>query len=170
MLLVLAAVLVLGGGAVAAGVYFLGKDPASAQVGDCIRYTDVGEAQAGTDVTEVTAEKVDCGDRSATYEVAVRFDTRSGTCPSDIYDEYTQEGGDAFKLCLIPNAEEGACYEFSDEVDGQIDCSEAPSPDRIRVIRVFEGTNDPAQCATVSEPTSPLAYPTPPRTICLAPL
>ena len=78
------------------------------------------------------------------------------------YVSYTEEG--RLRLCLQLNVRDGECIQVTESGDRRVDCA---SPDAThRVVRVFDGVTDPARCA--EEATDVIAYPKPPRTICLA--
>lgn len=119
--------------------------------GDCVR-VDV----AGPDVATV-----DCASPDAIYQVATREEP-DAKCPGDQYVSYTEEG--RLRLCLQLNVRDGECIQVTESGDRRVDCA---SPDAThRVVRVFDGVADPARCA--EEATDVIAYPKPPRTICLA--
>lgn len=182
------AVLLLGGVAAGIGVYLQQKDAAAAEVGDCLRYrapeapgrsapaVSAAPQQtppADTAAPSAEAETADCGEDQALYKVAIRHEDRDADCPTEDYDEYVPDGRDAseeVKLCLVPNAEEGACYEFTADSEGRVPCSLAPNQERLRVLRIFDGVEDEARCADVPENVRALVYPEPPLTICTAPL
>lgn len=120
--------------------------------GDCVRI-DVAATEVAT---------VDCASPEAIYQVATREETDSGTCPGDQYVSYTEEG--RLRLCLQLNVRDGECIQVTERGDRRVDCA---SPEAThRVVGVHDGVADPARCDT--EATDVIAYPTPPRTICLA--
>lgn len=155
-------------------LFVVTTDASRAQAGDCIDFTVERAPAAGELVGEAAAEKIDCEDESAAYEVGVRLDDPRGACPGEGYAFYFQEGGPfgKFKLCLIPNVAEGDCFVESQTKTDRFACTEGKRTDAIKVLRVLKGTADEERCADMGggeEEVYALTYPTPPRTICFAP-
>ena len=119
--------------------------------GDCVR----------VDVAGLEVATVDCAEPDAIYQVATR-EQPDTACPGDQYVSYTEEG--RLRLCLQLNVRDGECIQVTESGDRRVDCA---SPDVThRVVGVLDGVADPARCDT--EATDVIAYPKPPRTICLA--
>ncbi|WP_143696010.1 hypothetical protein [Williamsia sp. 1138] len=98
--LVVAAVVAL----VVVGVV-LADDISDVKAGDCVTVTGSN--------SDADFDKVDCGDTgSLNFYVADKLDTTDGSCGGEQYSELTQTGDETTKLCLVPNFEEGKCYEI----------------------------------------------------------
>lgn len=98
--LVVAAVVAL----VVVGVV-LTDDISDVKAGDCVSVTGSN--------SDADFDKVDCGDTaSLTFYVAEKLDSTDASCGGEQYSELTQTGDDATKLCLVPNFEQGKCYEI----------------------------------------------------------
>ncbi|HEY8374371.1 MAG TPA: hypothetical protein VIL00_16675 [Pseudonocardiaceae bacterium] len=137
------------------------SDGRKPQVGDC--------ANLVGDMTSATLTIHPCDSVEAKLKVAVVFDTTSATCPNEDYSEYyeTRLVGPEFKVCLIPNLIEGACYTVDGAGDKDTDLRKVSCEDesaRLRVSRVAEGEVDEGICG---EGAHGAAYPEPPVTYCL---
>ncbi|HEY9312277.1 LppU/SCO3897 family protein [Williamsia sp.] len=101
---VVAAVLVAGVIAVVALAVVLAEDIDDVEAGDCVRVTGAN--------TDVDFEIVDCDTTSPlNFIVAEKLGSASDSCGGEQYSELTEQGEDATKLCLVPNFQEGSCYE-----------------------------------------------------------
>ncbi len=166
---VLACVLGFGG---LVALFVVTTDASRAQAGDCIDFIVERAPAAGELIGEAAAQKIDCDDDAAAYEVAVRLDDPRGSCPGEGYAFYFQEGGPfgKFKLCLIPNVAEGDCFVESQTKTDRFACTEGERTDAIKVLRVVEGAADEEGCADIDgDDVYAVTYPTPPRTICFSP-
>lgn len=165
-----ALVCVLGlGGLVALAVT---TDASRARAGDCVDFIVEEAPGAGELIGEAAAQKIDCEDEDAAYEVGVRLDDPRGACPGEAYTSYFQEGGPfgKFKLCLIPNVVEGECFVESQTKSDRFACTEGKRTDAVKVLRVVKGTADENRCADIDrDEVYALTYPAPPRTICFEP-
>jgi hypothetical protein len=129
-------------------------DAIDAQPGDCIKVNVASE-------TDADVETVDCATEEAIYKVASREETDTGSCQTEAYVSYTEEG--QLLLCLQLNVREGDCLQVTDTDDKRVACT---SPDATyKVVGVHE-VDDENQCGTDS--TDVITYPQPPLTICLA--
>lgn len=152
------AFLVVAGG-IYAVKYFM-SDAANAKAGECVSIS-----QEGGD--KVNVDGVDCGDQKATYKVGKVLETDTGTCPEGgVYDEVTPASsvGSGYKLCLMPNFVEGACYT-PDETGAVFNKTECKGADSIKIAKVINGSTDTAECPEGAG----MAYPEPAVTFCLAP-
>ncbi|WP_033442966.1 LppU/SCO3897 family protein [Saccharothrix sp. NRRL B-16314] len=145
--------------AVAYGVRYLTTDAASAEAGDCVGVA--AEADGRADVSTL-----DCDADEASFKVGKVLEAADDPCPEEgVYTEIVPNGpvGDGYKLCLIPNMAEGACYGPA-EGSGfdRIDCS---GPETVKVTKVIRGSTDTTACPSGSG----MAYPEPAVTYCLAP-
>lgn len=80
---------------------------------------DISDVKAGDCVTvtgsnsDADFKKVDCGDTgSLNFYVADKLDSTDASCGGEQYSELTQTGDETTKLCLVPNFEQGKCYEI----------------------------------------------------------
>ncbi|WP_020104838.1 hypothetical protein [Nocardia sp. 348MFTsu5.1] len=104
VLAVVAAVLVAGVVAVVAFAFFLGDDIDDVEAADCITLSGAN-SDADFDI-------VDCDTTSPlNFIVAETLDSSSDSCGGEQYSELTQTGANETKLCLVPNFQEGKCYE-----------------------------------------------------------
>ena len=104
VLAVVAGVLVAGVIAVVALAAVLADDIDDVRAGDCVTVTGAN-SDADFDI-------VDCGTTSPlNFIVAEKLDSRTESCGGEQYSELTQTGQDETKLCLVPNFQEGNCYE-----------------------------------------------------------
>ncbi|SHE78657.1 LppU/SCO3897 family protein [Streptoalloteichus hindustanus] len=148
---VLVALLAIGG---IAYTYF--NDGASAKVGDC--------ASVSGNAKDAKYQALDCGNDKATYKVAKVLENPSDSCPSGDYDTYTQTArrGKDFKLCLMPNLQEGSCYKVGE--DGKditkVACGAEAT---IKISKVVRDKADEAACGD----DKAFAYPEPATTFCL---
>lgn len=164
-------VCVLGFGGLVA-FFVVTTDASRAQAGDCIDFIVEKAPGAGELIGEAAAQKIDCEDADAAYEVGVRLDDPRGACPGEAYAFYFQEGGPfgKFKLCLIPNVAEGDCFVESQTRTDRFACTEGKRTDAVKVLRVVKGTADENRCADIDrDEVYALTYPAPPRTICFEP-
>lgn len=129
------------------------KEPADANVGDCIKVNKAGR-------TDADVETIDCGHAEAVYRVGVRVDGGTSTCPGENYVTYTE--GELL-LCLTLNARSGDCFHEDDEQDVRVPCD--PPDASYRVGEIFEGSEDPSKCGEVDAENA-FTYPEPPLTIC----
>ena len=146
-------------GLVVYGVRYLTSDPANAEVGDCVSVSAEADNRAEVDTLDCSADR-------ASYKVGKVLDATDATCPEEgLYTEIVPAGGvgDGYKLCLLPNMAEGACYK-PDEGTGFVK-TECTGPETIKVIKVVEGSADLEACPDGAG----MAYPEPPVTYCLAP-
>ena len=146
---------------VVGGVLFsaLNKNSASkAAAGDCIKVNSATEKSA--DVVTI-----DCNDKVAVFRVAKKLGNDTDQCPTPDYERYTQSGGGGgdFALCLMLNAKEGECFaDYDDPAKrARVDCANA----QIKVVKVVTGKADETACG---EEGSPLVYPEPATTFCIA--
>lgn len=80
---------------------------------------DISDVKASDCVTvtgsnsDVDFKKVDCGKTSPlNFIVADKLDSTGGSCGGAQYSELTEDGDDSTKLCLVPNFQQGKCYEI----------------------------------------------------------
>ncbi|OKI36135.1 hypothetical protein A6A25_22360 [Saccharothrix sp. CB00851] len=142
---------------VAFGVYFLTRGSANAEVGDCVSVTAENDNRADV-------ETLDCSADKASYKVGKVLESTDSTCSEDgIYTEIVPAGGvgDGYRLCLLPNMVEGACYK-ADEGSGFVKTG-CTGNDTFKVIRVIKDVNDLEACPDGAG----MAYPEPPVTYCL---
>jgi hypothetical protein len=125
-----------------------------AQPGDCIKVNIASE-------TNADVETVDCSTDEAIYKVATREETDTGSCQTEAYVSYTEEG--QLLLCLQLNVREGDCLQVTDTDDKRVACT---SPDATYKVIGVHDVDDESQCA--AESTDVITYPQPPLTICLA--
>ena len=147
-------------GLVAYGVWHIIGDRAAAEAGDCVSVT------SETDDNRAEVDKLDCGADRASYKVGKVLEASDSTCPEDgIYTEIVPAGsaGDGYRLCLLPNMAEGACYK-PDEGSG-FARTECTGPETIKVTKVIQGSTDLAACPDGAG----MAYPEPAVTYCLEP-
>jgi hypothetical protein len=174
LVIVVIALLLIGGGV--AGIYLLRKDDTSAaskttqssesvpaspapDPGVCIKFTS-------PTLTNPEVAELGCDDPEAAYKVAKRLDKASGSCPSDDYDSYRETGvGEGYKLCLMINGQEGACFDDLDSTSlptKRADCATAG----FKVIKAVDGEADESACPT-DDTVASLTYPEPPNTVCV---
>ncbi|MBB5956553.1 hypothetical protein FHS29_003139 [Saccharothrix tamanrassetensis] len=151
------AVIVIVGGFFAVR-YFM-SNSAAASAGDCVSLTEQSDNRADV-------KTLDCGDAKASYQVGKVLDQADAVCPEEgLYTEVSPASsvGDGYKLCLLPNMAEGACYK-PDEGTGFVkgDCT---GPDAIKVTKVIKDSTDLTQCPD----SAGMSYPEPAVTYCLAP-
>lgn len=83
----------------------VGDDISDVKAGDCVSVTGSN--------SDVDFEKVDCGKTSPlNFIVADKLDSTDGSCGGEQYSELTEDGDDTTKLCLVPNFQQGKCYEI----------------------------------------------------------
>lgn len=146
-------------------------DGAGVQVGDCVGLIPAG-AQAGPAPGAARAEKLDCGDSEAAYEVAVRLADSQPQCPSPIYTAAVHGGGAGgagapVRLCLTYNVREGDCYVEAPAAGERYDCALGPRLGAIRILRVVDGVADVGRCADLDEPElQAVTVPEPATTFC----
>jgi hypothetical protein len=139
---------------------FGSKEPSSAAAGDCLSLS------AGT-VENSTLQLVDCDADNAVLKVGKRFENDTDTCPEEsFYQPYPAEGkpAEGFRLCMIPNLVEGACYVLDESGDNYVkgDCK---GQDALKVVKIIMGSDDTSQCPDgAGEP-----YPEPKLVYCFAP-
>ncbi|GAA1343634.1 LppU/SCO3897 family protein [Saccharothrix algeriensis] len=138
--------------------YFVTNN-ATAAAGDCVSLTEQSDDRADV-------KTLDCDDDKASYQVGKVLDNAEAVCPEEgLYTEVSPSSsvGDGYKLCLLPNMAEGACY-VSDDGMGFVkgDCT---SPDALKVTQVIKGSNDLGRCPD----SAGMAYPEPAVTYCVAP-
>ncbi|NUS65134.1 MAG: hypothetical protein HOQ46_15975, partial [Saccharothrix sp.] len=146
-------------GIVAYGVRYLTSDAANAEVGDCVSVSAESDNRAQVDTLDCSADK-------ASYKVGKVLEATDATCPEDgLYTEIVPAGGvgDGYKLCLLPNMAEGACYK-PDEGTGFVK-TECVGPETIKVTKVIQGSSDLEACPDGAG----MGYPEPPVTYCLEP-
>ncbi|WP_077005619.1 LppU/SCO3897 family protein [Saccharothrix sp. ALI-22-I] len=141
------------------GVFYLFSGSTNAEAGDCVSLTAEADNRA-------EVETLDCDEDKASYKVGKVLEATEDTCPEEgLYTEIAPAGsvGDGFKLCLLPNMAEGACYK-PDEGTGFVktDCT---GPETIKVTKVIQGSTDTNACPDAAG----MSYPEPPVTYCLAP-
>jgi hypothetical protein len=159
MSIVLAAIAAL----VVAGVVALvvqtisSDDIGDVEAGDCIAITGAN--------TDVSFETVGCGDAGPlNFIVADTLDSASESCGGTQYPELTQTRGEA-KLCLVPNFQQGRCYEVPmSSLTGmkEVDCNSGSDSQINSVVKVtlrVESTTVPdcAEPVTYDKPT-PLGF------------
>jgi hypothetical protein len=125
-----------------------------AQPGDCIKVNVASD-------TDADVETVDCSTDEAIYRVASREETDAGSCQTEAYVSYTEEG--QLLLCLQLNVREGDCVQVTDTDDKRVACT---SPDATYKVVGVHDVDDEALCA--ADTTDVITYPKPPLTICLA--
>ncbi|MDQ2584448.1 LppU/SCO3897 family protein [Saccharothrix yanglingensis] len=146
-------------GVVVYGVRMLTNDASNAEAGDCVSLTSQSEDRADVDTLDCSADK-------ASYKVGKVLEATDATCPEDgLYTEIAPASrvGDGFKLCLLPNMAEGACYK-PDEGTGFVK-TECTGPETIKVTKVIQGSVDLEGCPDAAG----MSYPEPAVTYCLAP-
>ncbi|WP_053718653.1 LppU/SCO3897 family protein [Saccharothrix sp. NRRL B-16348] len=144
-------------GVVAYGVRYLTSGAANAEVGDCVSVTAEADNRAEVDTLDCSADR-------ASYKVGKVLETTDAGCPEEgLYTEIVPAVGGGYKLCLLPNMAEGACYK-PDEGTGFVK-TECTGPETIKVTKVIEGSTDLEACPDGAG----MAYPEPPVTYCLAP-
>jgi hypothetical protein len=147
--------LVVIGIVVAAVIYFQGKSASSAEVGDCIKVTNVDNSEV---------EKVDCNSNDATYKVAVTEDSSTATCPDGDYMSYTESGSGDLTICMTLNGKVGDCFNERTKDHLRVDCS---SPDAtFKILELLDGQTDIEACADPA--TGGYVYSEPELTICAA--
>jgi len=152
------AFLVVAGG-IYAVKYFM-SDAANAKAGECVSISQ----ESGD---KVNVDGIDCGEDKATYKVGKVLDKDTATCPEGgVYSEVTPASsvGDGYKLCLMPNLIEGACYT-PDTTGEAFNKTECKGPETIKIAKVINGSNDTAECAEGAG----MSFPEPAVTFCLAP-
>jgi hypothetical protein len=147
-------------GAVVAGFVIqtlVGDDIGDVQAGDCIALTGAN--------TDVDFDTVDCSTAgSLNFIVADTLDSTSESCGGSQYPQLTQSGGEA-KLCLVPNFQQGSCYEVPiSSLTGmkQVECGTGGGSQINSVVKVtlrVESTTVPdcAEPVTFDRP-SPLGF------------
>lgn len=154
-------VLVIGFGVlVAVDIHKSVQQDNLAQPGQCVNLS-------GAD-SSLGMKVVDCAAPSASYLVAARSQSKTGTCPSGDYVKYVQTariGGD-FTLCLAYNWKQGDC--FTDNVSAssgaqRIDCAQGAGQNRFKVTQVVTGSADTTKCASR---VYDVAYAQPAEVIC----
>ncbi|MEU5695778.1 hypothetical protein [Actinosynnema sp. NPDC020468] len=158
VLIAVLAVVVVGVGVFAVRYFTSGT---SAQAGDCVSVAE----KSGE--TTVDVDTLGCGEDKATYKVGKVLQSSDATCPEEgLYSEVTpaSSAGDGYKLCLLPNMTEGACYKPSDTGSDFVKtaCSGAET---IKVTKVLQGDTDTSKCPEGAG----MSYPEPAVTYCLAP-
>lgn len=147
-------VVVLSAGAFAVN-YFTGTD--GAKVGDCLAVSEF--------TSKADPKQADCAGAEANVKVAAKVDSSAG-CPEGSYDEYSQSGRIAYKLCLMVNVKQGDCLaNFASQSAGykKVPCTD-PAKDA-EFVKVVDGQADKAQCEG-TEATNVITYSTPPTTMC----
>jgi hypothetical protein len=147
-------------GLVVYGVRYLTSDSANAEAGDCVSLSAETDDRADVDT-------LDCSDDKASYQVGKVLDTTDATCPEEgLYTEIVPAGGvgDGYKLCLLPNMAEGACYRPDDAGTGFVK-TECAGQETFKVTKVVKGSTDLEACPDGAG----MAYPEPAVTYCLAP-
>ncbi|WP_367132916.1 hypothetical protein [Saccharothrix sp. HUAS TT1] len=146
------------------GVYRLTSGSAKAEAGDCV------SVSAETD-DRADVETLDCSDAKAVYQVGKVLDATDATCPEEgLYTEFPPVGsiddgdGDGYKLCLLPNLSEGACYKPDDGTTEFVK-TDCVGPETFKVTKVVQGSTDLEACPDGAG----MAYPEPAVTFCLAP-
>ena len=158
ILSVLGVLVVAFGVLVAVGIHHDVEQDNAALPGQCVNLPGSGAS--------LTLQVVDCTAPSASYLVAARSPSKTGTCPTGDYVKYVQTariGGD-FTLCLAYNWKPGDC--FTDDINAstgaqRINCTLGPGPNRHKVTQVLTGT-DKTKCASGYQVT----YTQPAETIC----
>lgn len=107
---------------------------------------DISDVKASDCVTvtgsnsDADFEKVDCSDTSPlNFIVAEKLDSTDGSCGGEQYSELTQTGDDATKLCLVPNFQEGKCYEIPiSSLTGmkEVTCGEGDGSQLNRTVKI----------------------------------
>ncbi|GAB2988288.1 LppU/SCO3897 family protein [Saccharothrix stipae] len=160
VILIIVLVLLLAG-VVVYGLWRLTSGPANAEVGDCVSVTAEGD---DPDRNRAQVDTVDCDADKASYKVGKVLDAADATCPEEgLYTEIAPTVGDGYKLCLLPNMVEAACYK-PDEGTGFVK-TECTGPETIKVTKVIQNSTDLEACPDGAG----MAYPEPPVTYCLAP-
>ncbi|WP_433267817.1 LppU/SCO3897 family protein [Actinosynnema sp. CS-041913] len=140
--------------------YFVGNS-AAATAGDCVDLIEQPDNRADV-------KTLDCDDEKATYKVGKVMDKAEDVCPEEgLYTEVSPAssvGGDGYKLCLLPNMVEGACYQPDESSTGFVkgDCT---GTDTFKVTQVIKDVSDLTKCPD----SAGFAYPEPAVTYCLAP-
>jgi len=128
---------------VAVGIHKDVEQDNLAQPGQCVNLS-------GAD-SSLGMKVVDCAAPAASYLVAARSPSKTGTCPSGDYLKYIQTariGGD-FTLCLAYNWKQGDCFTDNVSADNgaqRIDCAQGAGPNRFQVTQVLTGTADKTKC------------------------
>ncbi|MEU5695779.1 hypothetical protein [Actinosynnema sp. NPDC020468] len=146
--------------AVGYAINYFGSDAAQTKAGACASVT-------GTTV-KPEYKTVDCGSAEANYTVGKVLDSTTASCGGS-YDEYTetQRRGPDTKLCLVPNLEEGGCYDLMNTLNmglKKVDCSGASV---VKLVKKIKDVEDEAACAEVQ--ATPLTFPEPKLTFCFVP-
>jgi hypothetical protein len=118
-------------------------------------------------VKDSTLQTVDCGADNAVLKVGKRLDNDTDTCPAEgFYQPYPAEGkpNEGFRLCLMPNLAEGACYKLDETGDNYIK-GECKGLDTLKVVKVINGSDDTGACPDGAGES----YPEPKLTYCFAP-
>ncbi|MFI9010382.1 hypothetical protein ACIGNX_24415 [Actinosynnema sp. NPDC053489] len=146
-------------GIIAFGVWSLTRGGSHAEAGDCVSVSAQQDDRADV-------ETQDCSTDQASFKVGKVLDASDATCPEDgLYTEIvpTDDAGDGYKLCLLPNMVEGGCYK-ADEGTGFVKTA-CSGPETIKVTKVVKGSADLAACPDGAG----MAYPEPAVTYCLEP-
>lgn len=158
-------VTIFGGVAIIIVVRVLNPPLPAFASGDCVRVVD-------GDGYSAKAEKIDCDEDDALYEIGIYMDKPDGSCPSDAYSSYQQSGGrqQEFTLCFMLNATEGDCLSIpaiamGEEKKVACDSDEANR----RVTKIIDGKADKNAC-TPNSANDARVYPQPERTVCLGPV
>ena len=128
-------------------------DYSKAEKGTCVRFTGPGEDDLGLTV-------IDCGGDRAALKIGTVLGNTSGECPRGEYKVLRDTRHNA-ALCLLPNAEQGDCFELDTEdlqrsVVSKFDCA-APRVN-VQVVDVVR-----ASCPEEAE----LGVPYEEMTLCL---
>ncbi|MBW4718958.1 LppU/SCO3897 family protein [Saccharothrix obliqua] len=155
--LVLLAIVVAVGGFF--GIRYFVTNNAAASAGDCV-------SLSGQNNDRADVQTLDCGDDKASFKVGKVLDQAESMCPEEgLYTEVspTSSVGDGYKLCLLPNMVEGACYKPDEGVG--FAKGECVGTDAFKVTKVINDSTDLAQCPD----SAGMSYPEPAITYCLAP-
>jgi hypothetical protein len=139
---------------------FGSKNPSSAAAGDCV-------SLSGQTVKDSTLQTVDCAADNAVLKVGKRIDNDTDACPAEgFYQPYPAEGksNEGFRLCLMPNLAEGACYKLDANGDNYVK-GECKGLDTLKVVKVINGSDDTGACPDGAGES----YPEPKLTYCFAP-
>lgn len=145
----LVAALVLAAAGFGAYKLFFAKDTAAP--GECA-------SVAGTDDT-AKLTIVDCGEKSATFKVALKKDKNETSCPEGAYRELRDEKN---LICLMPNFIAGNCYE-SDDANQGFKIGSCENPESIKITQVINDSTDPSGCPDGNG----LGYPEPKTVFCI---
>ncbi|MEJ2855046.1 MULTISPECIES: LppU/SCO3897 family protein [unclassified Saccharothrix] len=146
--------------AIAVAGYFVLSERATADAGDCV---SIGRQDENN---RADVKTLDCDEDDASYKVGKVLDKSDDACPEEgLYTEVSPADGegDGYKLCLLPNMSEGACYK-PDDGTGFVK-TECTGPETIKVTKVIQDSVDLSQCPD----SAGMSYPEPKVTYCLAP-